>query len=105
MPPPLSLETPVKELYKYRVARLGQATSQKLAASLAGFASRTKAVEATVEDLLSYLPMRYEDRSNLTTIHDLEDGMEASLELYAKVAGGYQAVSYTHLTLPTTPYV
>jgi ATP-dependent DNA helicase RecG len=34
--------------------------------------------------------MRYEDRSNLTTIGDLEDGMEASLELFAKVAGGYQ---------------
>jgi ATP-dependent DNA helicase RecG len=34
--------------------------------------------------------MRYEDRSNLTTIRDLEDGMEASLELFAKVAGGYQ---------------
>ena len=90
MPPPLSLETPVNELYQYRMARLGQATSQKLAASLAALANRTKGRAASVEDLLSYLPMRYEDRSNLKTIRDLEDGMEASLELYAKVAGGYQ---------------
>lgn len=90
MPPPLSLETPVNELYQYRMARLGQATSQKLAASLSALGNRTKGREASVEDLLSYLPMRYEDRSNLKTIRDLEDGMEASLELYAKVAGGYQ---------------
>lgn len=90
MPPPLSLDTPITELYKYRIARLGQATSQKLASALAAFASSRKASDATVEDLLCYLPMRYEDRSNLTTIHDLENGMEASLELYAKIAGGYQ---------------
>ena len=90
MPSPLSLETPINELYKYRMARLGQATSHKLATSLAALANKTKGREATVEDLLAYLPMRYEDRSNLKTIHDLEDGMEASLELYAKVAGGYQ---------------
>ncbi len=44
----------------------------------------------TVEDLLNYLPMRYEDRSNLARIRDLKDGMEASLELYVKLAGGYQ---------------
>ena len=90
MPSPLTLESPIKELYRYRIARLGQATSQKLAEGLAALSGRTKGGAVNVEDLLSYLPMRYEDRSNLTTIHDLEDGMEASLELYAKVAGGYQ---------------
>src|SRR6185295_19434817 len=46
--------------------------------------------EATVEDLLSYLPMRYEDRSHLATIKDLEAGLEATLELQVKHAGGYQ---------------
>jgi ATP-dependent DNA helicase RecG len=90
MRPPLNLETPINELHKYGIARLGQVTTQKLAASLARVGNRKTAGAATVEDLLCYLPMRYEDRSNLTTIHDLEDGMEASLELYAKVAGGYQ---------------
>jgi|SRR5687767_10049244 len=90
MRPPLNLETPVSELYKYGIARLGQATSQTLSASLARFGNRKTAGAVTVEDLLCYLPMRYEDRSNLTTIRDLKEGMEASLELYAKVAGGYQ---------------
>lgn len=90
MPPPLNLETPINELHKHGIARLGQATSQKLSASLSRVGNRKTAGTATVEDLLWYLPMRYEDRSNLTTIGDLEDGMEASLELFAKVAGGYQ---------------
>ena len=90
MRPPLNLETPLIELYKYRIARLGQASSQNLAASLARFGNRKTANAATVEDLLWYLPMRYEDRSNLTTIRDLKDGIEASLELFPKVAGGYQ---------------
>jgi ATP-dependent DNA helicase RecG len=34
--------------------------------------------------------MRYEDRSNPAHIRDLAEGMEASLELVVKVAGGYQ---------------
>lgn len=34
--------------------------------------------------------MRYEDRSHLTTIRDLEDGKEASLELLTKVVGAYE---------------
>jgi ATP-dependent DNA helicase RecG len=44
----------------------------------------------TVEDLLNYFPMRYEDRSNLIQIDELTDGQEASVELYARVAGGFQ---------------
>ncbi len=90
MPIPLNLETPIKDLHKYGIARLGQATSEKLATSLSRLGNRKIAGETTVEDLLCYLPMRYEDRSNLTTIGELQGGMEASLELYAKVAGGYQ---------------
>jgi ATP-dependent DNA helicase RecG len=46
--------------------------------------------DATVEDLLTYLPLRYEDRSHLATIKDLEAGLEATLELEVKHAGGYQ---------------
>src|SRR5713226_886293 len=37
--------------------------------------------------------MRYEDRSNLARISDLGDGMEASLELFVKLSGGYQVRS------------
>ncbi|MEP6919966.1 MAG: ATP-dependent DNA helicase RecG [bacterium] len=90
MPASLNLDTPINELYKYRIARLGQTLSQRLAQALAGPAGHKSASQTTVEDLLTYLPMRYEDRSNLSRIIDLEPGTEASLELYSKLAGGYQ---------------
>lgn len=86
----LSLDTRIDELYQYNIARLGETLSRKLAQALAIYASKKNASEISVEDLLSYLPMRYEDRSNLARIRDLQEGMEASLELYAKIAGGYQ---------------
>jgi ATP-dependent DNA helicase RecG len=87
---PLTLDIAVTEVYKYKVARLGQTMSHKLAMALASYAGKKSASDATIEDLLTYLPMRYEDRSNLAAIRDLKDGMEASLELYVKIAGGYQ---------------
>src|SRR6266498_3658256 len=90
MPEPITLDTRIDELYKYNIARLGETLSRKLAQALASYAGKKSAGEANVEDLLSYLPMRYEDRSNLARIRDLQEGMEASLELYAKLAGGYQ---------------
>ncbi|HVG33672.1 MAG TPA: ATP-dependent DNA helicase RecG [Pyrinomonadaceae bacterium] len=83
-------DIPVLELYRFGIPRLGQPTARKLALALATLAGKTDASEATVEDLLNYLPMRYEDRSNLARISDLSDGMEASLELYVRVAGGFQ---------------
>ncbi|MBA3240653.1 MAG: ATP-dependent DNA helicase RecG [Acidobacteria bacterium] len=86
----LSLTTPVLELSKQGVARLGAATARKLALALAVGSGKRDAGEVTIEDLLNYLPMRYEDRSNLARIADLSDGVEASLELYVRVAGGFQ---------------
>jgi ATP-dependent DNA helicase RecG len=86
----VKLDTPVVELYRFGVPRLGQPTARKLALALAQVSAKADATEATVEDLLNYLPMRYEDRSNLARIADLSDGVEASLELYVRVAGGYQ---------------
>ena len=83
-------DIPVIELYRFGIPRLGQPTARKLALALATLAGKTDASEATVEDLLNYLPMRYEDRSNLARITDLSDGTEASLELYVRVAGGFQ---------------
>jgi len=44
----------------------------------------------TVEDLLNYLPTRYEDRSRLALISDLKEGTEASLDLTVRISGGYQ---------------
>ncbi|HKQ52411.1 MAG TPA: DEAD/DEAH box helicase, partial [Pyrinomonadaceae bacterium] len=86
----VKLDTPVVELYRFGVPRFGQPTARKLALALAQVSAKADATEATVEDLLNYLPMRYEDRSNLARIEDLSDGVEASLELYVRVAGGYQ---------------
>jgi ATP-dependent DNA helicase RecG len=87
---PLKLDTPIVELYRFGIPRLGQGMARKLGLALASLAAKTDATEATVEDLLNYLPMRYEDRSNMAGIKDLSDGVEASLELYVRVAGGFQ---------------
>jgi ATP-dependent DNA helicase RecG len=90
MPVAISLNTPIEDLHQFRIARLGEILSRKLAAALASYSNKKQAADATVEDLLNYLPMRYEDRSHLARIEDLKDGMEASLELQVKLAGGYQ---------------
>jgi ATP-dependent DNA helicase RecG len=90
MPPPFSLNTPIAELYQYRLARFGQTISHNFAREVASHFGEKDYRDATVEDLLNYLPMRYEDRSNPAHIRDLVDGMEASLDLTVKVAGGYQ---------------
>jgi len=90
MPVAISLNTPIEDLHQFRIARLGEILSRKLAAALASYSNKKQATDATVEDLLNYLPMRYEDRSHLARIQDLANGMEASLELQVKLAGGYQ---------------
>jgi RecG-like helicase len=86
----LKLQTPLLELHKFDIVNLSQAMARKLAMAVAGFTYKNDITEATVEDLLNYFPMRYEDRSNLIQIEALHDGLEASLELYARVAGGFQ---------------
>jgi ATP-dependent DNA helicase RecG len=87
---PLSLDTPVLHLAQADIPRLGAQTARRLALALANVSGKSDAGEVTVEDLLNYLPMRYEDRSNMARIADLEDGVEASLDLYVRVAGGFQ---------------
>jgi ATP-dependent DNA helicase RecG len=86
----LTLDTPVLHLAEQGIARLGVQMSRRLALALAHVAGKADAGEVTVEDLLNYLPMRYEDRSNMARIADLDDGVEASLDLYVRVAGGFQ---------------
>lgn len=90
MPSAISLNTPIEDLHRFKIARLGPNLSRKLAAAVASHSFRDKSREAIVEDLLMYLPMRYEDRSHLTTIKDLADGLDASLELQSRLAGGYE---------------
>jgi len=86
----LKLQTPLVELHQFDIVNLSQALARKLAMAVANFTYKNDLSEATVEDLLNYFPMRYEDRSNLIQIEELYEGLEASLELYARVAGGFQ---------------
>jgi len=67
---------------------MGPLTARKLALGVAGISTGKDVNNVIVEDLLHYLPMRYEDRSNLARIRDLSDGMEASLELFVKLCQG-----------------
>jgi ATP-dependent DNA helicase RecG len=89
----ISLDTRILDLPARGIARIGAQSARKLALGLAEVSPGKDANNVTVEDLLSYIPMRYEDRSSLACIRDLEDGTEASLELFVKVAGGYQVRS------------
>ena len=89
MPAPFSLSVSIVDLYQYRLARLGQTLSYKLAHSLASHSKKDPS-RVTVEDLLSYLPMRYEDRSSPARIADLTPDLEASVELVVKFAGALQ---------------
>lgn len=86
----LSLDTPLIEIYKYDIAKLSQAMSRKLALAVAAHANKTDIYDATTEDLLNYFPMRYEDRSNFLQIDQLSVEMEASVELFVRVSGGFK---------------
>jgi ATP-dependent DNA helicase RecG len=86
----LSLDTRIIDLHQQGISRLGATSARKLALAVANVSDIADASEVTVADLLNYLPMRYEDRSNLSRIADLHDGLETSLELYVRVAGGFQ---------------
>ena len=89
MPSAISLNTPIEDLHSFRIARLGETLSHKLAKALATQTHKTSSTEVTVEDLLTYFPMRYEDRSRPASIKDLRADMEASLELTVTQAHGY----------------
>jgi ATP-dependent DNA helicase RecG len=86
----ISLQTPIMSLADSGIPRFGPAAGRKLGLALAAAAGKTDATQATVEDLLNYLPMRYEDRSAMACVSDLQTGDEVALELYARVAGAYQ---------------
>jgi ATP-dependent DNA helicase RecG len=89
MPSAIFLYTPVEDLHSFRIARLGETLSHKLAKALATQTHKKSAAAVTVEDLLTYFPMRYEDRSRPALIKELREGMEASLELTVTHAHGY----------------
>ncbi|MBK9156117.1 MAG: ATP-dependent DNA helicase RecG [Chloracidobacterium sp.] len=86
----LSLDTFLQDLHEHGIAGLSKPMSKKLAAAVAGHAGKSDAALATVEDLLSYYPARWEDRSNFIQIDELHDGIEASVELFTRVSGGFR---------------
>ncbi len=86
----ISLKTPLIELHNFDFSKLSQAMSRKLALAVAAFAYKNDIYDATVEDLLNYFPMRYEDRSNFIQIDELITETEASVELFVRVSGGFK---------------
>lgn len=86
----LGLETRITDLPRHSVAHLTPFMAKKLAAAVAVVAEKNDAADANVEDLLNYFPMRYEDRSSFLQIDQLYDGIEATVELYTRISGGYQ---------------
>src|ERR1043165_10084832 len=81
----ISLDTRILDL-PADIARPGPQGARKLALGVAEISSGKDINTVTVEDLLLYLPMRYEDRSRLMAVRDLQDGQEASLDLTVRVA-------------------
>src|SRR5713226_5575607 len=86
----ISLDTRVLDLPGGGLPRVFPNTARKLALALTEVSPGKDINSVNVEDLLYYLPMRYEDRSSMVEIRHLYHGLEASLDLYVKVAGGYQ---------------
>jgi ATP-dependent DNA helicase RecG len=85
----LKLSTPLYELHLHEIPRLALKTTQKLAAGVAASMGVANALQVTIEDLIHYLPLRYEDRSNLASIRDLEHNVFATIEVEVRVAGTY----------------
>src|SRR6185437_6786013 len=81
----ISLDTRILDLPP-NIARLGSQGARKLALGLAEISPGKDINTVTVEDLLLYLPMRYEDRSRMIAVRDLHDDQEASLDLTVRLA-------------------
>ena len=81
----ISLDTRILDL-PADIARLGPHGTRKLALGLAEISPGKDINSVTVEDLLLYLPVRYEDRSRMIAVRDLQDDQEASLDLTDRLA-------------------
>src|SRR6267378_6466865 len=86
----ISLDTRILDLLEARIPRFGQQSARQLALALTDVSPGKDTAGVTVEDLLNYLPARYEDRSSMVEIRHLYHGLEASLDLTVRVAGGFQ---------------
>ena len=86
----ISPNTPILKLHEHGIVNLSTTMSRKLASAVANLAAKSDIKDADVGDLLNYFPTRYEDRSNFIGIDKLYDGLEASVEVYTRVSGGFQ---------------
>src|SRR6266542_6880030 len=85
----ISLDTRILDLPNQDIPRFGPISARKLALGLTAVTPGKDINNVTVEDLLQYLQMRHEDRSSMVEIRHLYHGLEASLDLTVRVAGGY----------------
>jgi ATP-dependent DNA helicase RecG len=85
----LKLTTPIYELHLHEIPRVAMKTAMKLAEGVASSMPGAGAQRVTIDDLIHYLPMRYEDRSNLAHIRELQNGMWATIEVEVRIAGTY----------------
>lgn len=83
----LTLDNKVVDLSRLGVAGISAAAAWKLAAALKKYAGKAEPEDVTVSDLLGYLPMRYEDRSNFLPLDQLRPGMTAAADLCVRNAG------------------
>jgi ATP-dependent DNA helicase RecG len=94
----LSLQMPLSHLHLCRIPRVGPQRARALAAALADFLGLADPRQVTLEDLLLYLPLRYEDRSHLARVAELRENMWTSIEVVVRVTGSY-AVKGGQLTI------
>jgi ATP-dependent DNA helicase RecG len=85
----LSLSTRILDLPGVGIPRFGPQSARKLALALTEVSPFKDIAGITIEDLLNYLPTRYEDRSSMVQIKHLHPGRVASLDLTVRVSGGY----------------
>jgi len=85
----IKLSTPIYELHLHEIPRVAIKTAQKLSQGIASSMGAVSALHVTVEDLIHYLPMRYEDRSKLAQIRNLKNADYATIEAEVRVAGTY----------------
>ncbi len=86
----LALDTSIIELYRYGISNLSAGMVRKLAVALATASDKPNVEDVSVEDLLNYLPARYEDRSNFLPLDKIQSGDEAAAELFVRNTAGIQ---------------
>ncbi len=84
----ITLGTPIIELHRHRISNLSAGMARKLATAVAANTGNANVDSTTVEDLLNYLPSRYEDRSNFLPLNKIQAGDEAAAELFVRNTAG-----------------